>query len=172
MHSIWLVPAEPLNSRLRAIIRQLAAQYDAVDFAPHVTISAGTSDDDETCAIARDIASRFGPVELTYQKLDYSSLYTKTLFVQFHRSEIAQSMCDAINAAGARPSGYVLNPHLSLIYKTMPEATQAEISRVLEVPQGIYLFDGLRAIETEAPLTQPEQVKRWRVVFEAALGRR
>ena len=171
MHSIWLVPAEPLKSRLRAVIRQLATQYDAVDFAPHVTISAGTSDDDETCAIARDIASRFSPVELTFQKLDYTSLYTKTLFVQFDHSAIAQSMCDAIKEGSAQPSGYVLNPHLSLLYKTMPQATQAEIARGLEVPQGIFSFDRLRAIETEAPLTQPEQVKRWRVVFEAALGR-
>ena len=171
MHSIWLVPTAPLQSPLRAVIRHLATQYDAVDFAPHVTISAGTSDDAETCAIVRDIAARFAPVELTFEKLDYTSLYTKTLFVQFHQSAIAQSMCDAIKAASAHPSGYVLNPHLSLIYKTMPEATQAEISRVLEVPQGVYRFDRLRAIETEAPLTRPDQVRRWRVVFEAALGR-
>jgi len=28
----------------------------------------------------------------------------------------------------------------------------------------------LRAIETEIPLTQPEQIKRWRTVFECTLG--
>jgi hypothetical protein len=52
----------------------------------------------------------------------------------------------------------------------MPVAKQAEICQTLDVPKGIYFFDRLRAIETEIPLTQPEQIKRWRTVFECTLG--
>jgi hypothetical protein len=172
MYSLWLVPAEPLKGQLRSIIEQLAAKYEAVDFEPHVTISAGgISDDNETRAVARNIAGRFSPLELTVQKLDHTSDYTKTLFVQFDESEMARRMFYAIKESSSRPSNYLLNPHLSLLYKTISVATQSEICRTLDVPKGIYFFDGLRAIETESPLTQPEQIKRWRTVFECMLGR-
>jgi hypothetical protein len=73
---------------------------------------------------------------------------------------MARRIFDAVKRSSTRPSNYVFNP-----------ATQAEICRTLDVPQGIYFFGGLRAIETENPLTQPEQIKRWRTVFECMLGR-
>jgi hypothetical protein len=169
-HSFWLLPAEPLKRQLRSIIQQLAKKYDAIDFEPHVTISCGPSDDDQTHTIARGIASLFSPVELTPMKLDYTSEYTKTLCIQFQESEVVRRMFDAIKDRSAQPLNYVLNPHLSLLYKTMPVATQAELSRTVDVPKGIYFFDRLRAIETEIPLTQPKQIKIWRTVFECALG--
>ena len=169
-HSFWLLPAEPIKWQLHSIIQQLAKKYDAIDFEPHVTISSGPSDDDQTRTVTRGIASLFSLGELIPVKLDYTSAYTKTLFIQFQESEAVRRMSDAIKDRNALPVNYVLNPHLSLLYKTMPVAMQAEICRTLDVPKGIYLFDRLRAVETEIPLTLPEQIKRWRTVFECALG--
>ena len=169
-HCFWLLPAEPLKTHLRSIIRQLAKKSDAIDFEPHVTIFCGPSNDMETQTIARSVTSLFSPVELIPIKVDYTSEYTKTLFIQFHESEVASRMFDAIKERSVRPSNYVLNPHLSLLYKTIPGATQAEICRALDAPKGVYSFDRLRVIETEIPLTQPEQIKRWRTLFESALG--
>lgn len=169
-HCFWLLPAEPIQRQLHSIVQQLAKEYDAIDFEPHVTISSGPSDDDQTHTVARGIASLFSLGELMPVKLAYTSEYTKTLFIQFQESEVVRRMSDAIKDRSARPVNYVLNPHLSLLYKTMPVAKQAEICRTLDVPKGIYFFDRLRAIETEIPLTQPEQIKRWRTVFECTLG--
>jgi hypothetical protein len=168
-HSFWLLPAEPFKRQLHSIIQQLAKKYDAIDFEPHVTIFSGPSDDDQTHTIARGIASLFSLGELIPVKLDYTSAYTKTLFIQFQESEVVRRMSGAIKARSARPVNFVLNPHLSLLYKTMSVAKQAEICRTLDVPKGIYFFDRLRAVETEIPLTQPEQIKRWRTVVECAL---
>jgi hypothetical protein len=169
-HSFWLLPAEPINSQLRSIVQQLATKYDGIGFEPHVTIFSGPSDDDQTHTIARGIASLFSLGELIPVKLDYTSAYSKTLFIQFQESEAVRCMSDAIKDRSARPMNYVLNPHLSLLYKTMPAAKQAEICSSLDVPKEIYLFDRLRAVETEIPLIRPEQIKRWRTVFECALG--
>jgi hypothetical protein len=149
----------------------LATNYDAVEFEPHVTIFSGSSDDDEIRNTAPGVASRFSAVELTPRKLDFSSSYTKTLFIDFYESAVARHMFDAIKHGTAQPSAYVLNPHLSLLYKTMPAAAQAEICGTLEIPEGDYAFDRLRVIETEIPLTRPEQIIRWRTVFEAELRR-
>jgi sulfur relay (sulfurtransferase) DsrC/TusE family protein len=169
-HSFWLLPAEPLRTQLRSIIRQLAMKHGASEFEPHVSLSCAPSDDDQTRIIGCEIASLFSPVELTPVKLDYTSEYTKTLFIQFQASEAARRLSDAIKDRSAETSNYVLNPHLSLLYKTMPKAAQDEACRLLNVPKGTYFFDRLQAIETELPLTEPEQIKRWRVVFECALG--
>jgi hypothetical protein len=169
-HSLWLLPAEPLKSRLRCIISELAKTYGAVDFEPHVTISCGLSNDDETQIIARHIASQFSIVDLIVLKLDCTNNYTKSLFIQFQESDAVRRMSDAVKILSVRPTIYVLSPHLSLLYKMNPPATQAYIRRTLVVPKGAYSFDRLRGIETEIPLTQPEQIKRWRTVFECGLG--
>ena len=168
-HSFWLLPAEPINATLHSIIRQLAKRFYAIEFNPHVTISCGASNDDETISIAREIAGRFSPLKLTPAKLDHTRTYTKTLFVQFQESETARQMSGMVKDRSAKPKNYVLNPHLSLLYKTMPPTEQAELCQSLEVPQGPYQFDRLRIIETEIPLAKPEQIKRWLTVFECAL---
>jgi hypothetical protein len=67
-------------------------------------------------------------------------------------------------------AAHVLSPHLSLLYKTMPLAMLAGICQAFDVPKGPYVFDRLRAIETEIPLTGPDQIKRWRTVFECTIG--
>lgn len=170
-HSFWLLPAEPLNKQLHSIIQQLAKKYDAIYFDPHVTIYSGPFDDDQTNTIARAVACLFSHGELIPVKRDYTSVYTKTLFIQFQNSEAVRCISDAIRDRSARRMTYILNPHMSLLYKTMAVAKQAEICRTLDVPKGIYFFDRLRVIETEIPVTRPEQIKRWRTVFECALGR-
>lgn len=169
-HSFWLLPAEPLKGQLRSIVRQLAMTYDAIDFEPHVTIFSGPSGDDQTHAIARGAASLYSHVELMPVKLEYTSVYTKTLFIQFQESAIVRQMSDAIKDRNARPVNYVLNPHLSLLYKTTPLAMLAGICQTLDAPKGPCVFDRLRAVETEIPVTGPDQIKRWRTVFECPLG--
>ncbi len=168
-HSFWLIPAEPFRTQLRRVIQSLATTYDAVDFEPHVTLSCGVSDDQETIAIAKVIASRFLTQRLTATNLDYTNIYTKTLFVQFAASEQVQKISDLIKAQSSRPSGYKLNPHLSLLYKTIPESQQKELCVSVNVPECLYLFDRLRIIKTEIPLTQTAQIKRWRTVYECGL---
>lgn len=171
-HSFWLIPAEPLAGQLRAIIQQLAEKYDAIAFEPHVTLSSGPSNDDLTRTIGRSLAKLFSCVELIPVKLEQTEVFTKTVYIQFQDSGAARQISDAIKDRNARCANYILNPHLSLIYKTMPVAMRAEICRTLDVPKAAYVFDRLRAIETGIPLAEPAQVKRWRTVFECPLGER
>jgi 2'-5' RNA ligase len=168
-HSFWLLPVEPLKEQLRSIVQQLANEYEAIDFEPHVTIYCGPSDDDHTRIIAQEVASLYSHLELIPVKLEHTSEYPKTLFIQFQESDVVRRMSDAIKDRHARPADYVLNPHLSVLYKTMPLAMLAGICQTFDVPKGPYVFDRLRAIETELPLTRPDQIKRWRTVFECAL---
>jgi len=168
--TLWLVPREPLRSTLSAIIRRLAADLDAVEFEPHVTVFCGPSTEEEARATATAIAARLSPIELTAAGLDYTDRYTKTLFVQFEESAVARWMFEAARDGYSSRSDYTFNPHLSLLYKTLPEMKQNELCRTLEVPTGAYGFDRIRTIETESPIEGPGPVRRWRRVCDVGLA--
>jgi hypothetical protein len=167
--SLWLTPREPLRSVLRATIRELAVRYDAVEFEPHMTLFCGSSTDNESRAIVRRIAGQFPPIELTSDRLAHSELYTKTLFVQFHDSAVLWQIFRTAGAYCPQPSNYVLNPHLSLLYKKLPTVTLTDLSERLDVPLGGYAFDRVRAIETEMPIEDDGPVRRWRTVCDEPL---
>jgi 2'-5' RNA ligase len=167
--TLWLTPGEPHRALLRSTISQLAARFDAVEFEPHVTVFCGPSTDAEARAVARRVARQFSPIELTAAWLDHTEHYTKTLFVQFHDSTLLRQMFETTAAYYSRPSNYVLNPHLSLLYKKLPKATLMKLCETLDAPTDDYTFDRLRMIETELPIEDDGPVKRWRVVCDEPL---
>lgn len=152
------------------MIRDLAQDLDAIKFEPHLTVFCGQSSDAEAEATAREIAAKFPPIVMHAVHLDHSDRFTKTLFVQFKESAPARAMSDAARRSFARPSDYVFNPHLSLLYKRLPEAQQAELCQTLDVPMGTYTFDRIRMIETELPIEDSGPIRRWRRVCDFALS--
>jgi Cyclic phosphodiesterase-like protein len=168
-HSFWLVPAEPMKNRLRALISSLAGRFSAVEFDPHVTVWCGVSDDARSREMAAVLARRFSPIELTPTILECTEEYTKTLFIKFGHSAYACEMFEALQRRQSPPSTYKFDPHLSLMYKSLPLDSKRKIRESLEVPSGTYRFDQLRIIEVEIPLTQDEQVRNWRTVFDISL---
>jgi hypothetical protein len=167
---LWLAPCEPLRSTLRSTIRRLAASLGAVEFEPHLTVYCGPSTDAEARAVAHMIARKFSPIELTADRLCHTERYTKTLFVQFQESDAVRQIFEAAAAGYSRQSNYILNPHLSLLYKTLPGAKRRELCESLGVPMGDYKFDRIQMIETELPIEDAGPVRRWRVVCDEAIG--
>jgi len=167
--TLWLTPREPLRSVLRSGIRQLAARLDAVEFEPHVTVFSAPSTDIEALAVARRIAAQFSPIELTADCLDHSEAYTKTLFMQFRNSTLLRQIFDTAATQYSRPSNYILNPHLSLIYKRLNEDCRRTLCATLQVPMGSHRFDRVRMIETELPIEDDGPVRRWRVICDEPL---
>ena len=167
--SLWLRPQEPLRTTLSAIVRRLARDLQAIEFEPHVTVFCGRSSDEEAEETAREIAARFPPMELTAERLGYTSSFTKTLFVEFLESASARELSEAARRGCARPSDYVFRPHLSLVYKTLLEARQRQLCGSLDVPMGAYVFDRIRMIETRLPIAEAAAVRQWREVCDVAL---
>ena len=167
--TLWLTPGEPLRSKLRSIISQVAKSLDAIEFEPHVTVFCSPSTDAEACALVDQIAKQFGSIELVADRLDYTDHYTKTLFVQFKESTVLRQIFEIAVGCTQRQSNYCLNPHLSLLYKKLPNASQRALCETLDVPMGNFWFDGIRIIETELPIEDAGPITRWRVVREAKL---
>jgi hypothetical protein len=167
--TLWVTPSEPLCSLLRSTIFRLAARFDAIEFEPHVTVFCGPSADDEARAVARRIATQFAPIELVADRLDHSDLFTKTLFVQFEESACLRHMFEVAATNFSRGSDYVLNPHLSLLYKKQPARSREHLCETLGAPMGVYTFDRIRMIETELPIEDEGPIRRWRVVCDEPL---
>ena len=136
-----------------------------------MTVFCGPSIGAEALAVAQRIARQGSPIDLTADRLDHTESYTKTLFVQFKGSAAVRQMFQIAKGYSPR-SNYVLNPHLSLLYKKLPAPKRQELCEALDVPMGDYAFDRIRMIETELPIEDEGPVRRWRVVCDEALGRR
>jgi 2'-5' RNA ligase len=166
--TLWLMPSEPQRSALRSTIHRLAARLDAIEFEPHVTVFCGPSTDAEAGAVVDRIAKQFAHIELTADHLDHTERYTKALFVRFRPSDVLWQIFEMAKSY-ARQSNYALDPHLSLLYKKLPEAQQRKLCGTLDVPMGNYLFDRIRLTETELPIEDAGPIKRWRTLCETEL---
>src|SRR5262249_12084539 len=150
-------------------IRNLAEEFGAPEFDPHVTIWAGPSDRNKVLAATSDIPAQWGSLDLRMRKLDQSDLYTKTFFIQFDHSDALHRISDHILSSVGASGNYILNPHLSLLYQELSEARRQELCRRTVVPAGAYHFDAVRLVEFEPPWS-PRAIRESRVLAELQLG--
>jgi hypothetical protein len=74
-----------------------------------------------------------------------------------------------MKTVAAIDSNYEFNPHLSLLYKEMPQDQKAAAASTVELPCERVAFDGLKAIVTPARIETREEVEAWRTIGERRL---
>lgn len=151
------------------MIRTLAAEHDAPMCEPYVTLSAGGLDAERALVVSRELVLPPG-LELNVEAIGHSEQFTKTLFVQFHRSPELQQLSDAIQARADGGSTYELNPHLSLIYKDMAERTRADIAATLKLPMQRMRFDRVKVITGPDHTKTRDDVEAWQTIAERPLS--
>jgi len=160
----WLIPAEPARSYFASLIRDLAARFDAPIFEPHLTIYVTKAEFGNAGELLQRALTGGKPYRLAITGIDFSEEFTKTLFVQFQSNEELTAL-----SASLFQNEYQLNPHLSLIYKTMPCETKSEIATSLSLPFDEVLFDSVKAVISPAQIKSREDVEAWRVVAPQSL---
>lgn len=163
--SFWLLPAEADRVFFQETINTLAHVYDAPVFTPHVTIYSGVctpnEDPDDVIAQATQGVQGFS---LHVDKILHTEEFTKTVFVQMFPSMILSNMAEMIRRRCSRPSGYVLNPHLSLIYKRMSEKKKQRIVATVRLATSTVFFDEVSAMATSDTTQTREDVESWEVI--------
>ena len=168
--SYWLLPSATDRAFFQDIINALASTYEAPDFEPHVTLYSGAySPQDNPEANLQLATNGIQHVRLRVETILYSDAFTKTLFVQFHPSPILAKISETLRNAVAVPSGYLLNPHLSLIYKQMSLETKQHLASSLHLPQSEISFDEVGAVMSSGSTQSPEDVERWDTVYRKKL---
>jgi hypothetical protein len=168
--SFWLLPAEEDRLIFEAIIARLAQAYDAPVFAPHVTLYSGEyADHEDPGAILPQAIQGMDSVALTVDSIRTTRAFTKTLFVQFVPSEQLHTLSDRLRQLSATPSDYRLDPHLSLLYKHMPEVDQQRAAETISLPQTQVSFDAVAGNVSPTPTRSRDDVERWEMRWCMAL---
>lgn len=146
------------------MISDLARRYDAPVFEPHVTIFVGANHPDAPAKAVSRAARECEPMTLNAQGLDHSDEFIKTLFVQFALTTQLRQLNETIRSSAESSSCYKLKPHLSLIYKAMPDAVRRDLANSIKLPFSTVAFDTLKAIRCISPTQTPDDVEAWSVV--------
>ena len=166
----WLMPAEPARTYFVSLIADLAARFDASVFEPHLTIYVTTAGSEKADEVIQRVFADCGPYRLVISGTAYSDEFTKTVFVEFQPNEELIRLSGNFRRASAGQDEYQLNPHLSLIYKTMSRATKEEIATSLRFPFDEVLFDSAKAVISPADIKSREDVESWRVLAVQSLN--
>ncbi len=163
--SFWLIPSEDDKTFFQKIIDNLAQEYNAPTFTPHVTIYSGEYEPDESPAeIIEKAVHSVQSFSLKIDKILYTDSFTKTLFVQFQSNPILSNISEIIQRSSKSPSEFALNPHLSLIYQYLNEEIKKNIITSIKLPKSEVVFDEVRAISTPEKVQKREDVENWEVI--------
>ena len=160
----WLIPAEPARSYFRSLICDLAFRFDAPVFEPHVTLYVTRAGAENPAGVLRSALTNHKPLRLGVAGLDCSDKFTKTLYVQFQPDAELRKLSEKLRAASASQREYDLNPHLSLIYKTMALEAKRQIINSLHLAFAVVDFDLVKAVTSPAKIESREDVESWRIV--------
>jgi 2'-5' RNA ligase len=166
----WLIPTEPAYNFFQRVINDLARRHDAPVFEPHVTLHVGANHADVAQSTLSKAAPDYERIALKTRGVRHSSEFIKTLFVQFAPSTHLRQLNQIIRTAAQDSSAYRLNPHLSLLYKTMPNAARRELADSIRMPFSEVAFDALKAVQCISPTQSRADVEGWRVVAARDLG--
>ena len=166
----WLVPAEPARSYFASLIAEYAKQFDAPSFEPHVTLYTAEAESDDADSVLRRALGGVHACCLTIAGIGHSQKFTKTLFVQFDPDDGVSALSTKIRSASAAQHSFELNPHLSLLYKTMTAEEKARLAGALAIPFAQVTFDSVKAIVSPGEIQSRADVEAWEVVAQRKLG--
>ena len=166
--AFWLMPAADDKAVFTSLINDLAERLDAPVFEPHVTLQGAELEEQRAIELLETIRATTAPLQLQVAGLESSEKYTKTLYVQFQPSPEASSISAAITRAiGA--NGYHFDPHLSLLYKSLPQGIRAERARETKVSLEQVSFDAVQLVSIPRAIEGADDVRAWRTIAERRL---
>lgn len=115
-YSIWVIPSEPVYSRLKNIIDRLSMEYSGPVFEPHMTI-LGNIDKDLTVVEqkVKELANSVDKLELSLGPVSFSTTYFQSVFVRVNSTaKLMQLNLDAKKLFDMENT--VFMPHISLLY--------------------------------------------------------
>ena len=169
-YSIFLTPAPEDFAYTDYLIRELSARYDAEPFEPHVTVYAGTFRTIEPLESAvRHAIKGVQPFSLPVQGIGFSEEYFKTLFVDFAMSDILRKIYEKIRSGVHEDSGYVLKPHLSLLYHDIPLHDKEALAKTVTLDRSEVHFEQIKIMTPANRIAGWKDAKQWKTLYRSCL---
>ena len=161
--AVWLLPREPERSGLRATISRLAEGHATAAFEPHVTVFAGRRDRaDGVDGLLADELAGLPPLVLRGGRYGSSTEFFKSVFIAFEPDPVLERISRGVGARLHEPQAYDLQPHLSLIYKTLAEADRRAIIATLGPAPARLVCDEM-VVASPGPADDWRDVPGWRI---------
>jgi len=158
--SIWLIPAPADAQYLQGIINNLAATYQAPVFNTHCTLYSPT--DLPALEIKKILEQSANNMESFYVKkatISHTENIWKTIFIELLSSPELEQLQQAVISQFPKGQPYEFLPHISLLYKEIPDKKKEDIIRNLQVKNS-FKMDKIAAMRTGP------NVDNWATVVE------
>jgi hypothetical protein len=156
----WSVPVGAAGKFFERTIRELATRFDAPPFEPHLTLVIAP----EVARGPRKVLSQIPSPDLVLgvREIGWSEKFTETLFVRFERNQRLVDLVEAIRKSSGGSEQCQIDPHLSLIYKTLPAKTKRALAEEIQLPFSEVHFKGIRAVRCKSPTKTADDVREWK----------
>jgi 2'-5' RNA ligase len=154
-----------------AVIAKLAREHDAPPFEPHITLHAGVhTDEDNVEALLEAVAGATEQMELICGETGHTDARFKTLFVEFDDQRL-RALHRQVRDNLTRSTEYALQPHLSLLYKELPQEVRRGLAAHYTFRGERILFDHIAAARPGAGQDDWSDVRGWVVWVRRPLRR-
>jgi 2'-5' RNA ligase len=136
VYSIWLTPSAGDARYLGNIIAELSESHQAPRFPPHCTLYGRVPLPlQELIPVVQAAVAGVPEFTVAARRLNHSPLIWKTVFIELHPNRWLRHLNEHLTRELGRHFPYEFKPHLSLIYKVMPEQEKRAIIQQVDVKQ-------------------------------------
>ncbi|MBO0720921.1 MAG: hypothetical protein J2P41_08860 [Blastocatellia bacterium] len=169
--SVWLSPHATDYAALASIITGLSERYGTFNFEPHLTLYSGVCNEREVLqgAINENLIG-VEPIALRIAGVHASQEFFKSLFIEFEECSRLSELNRKIKSALKQDSGYILKPHLSLLYKDLEIDRKWEIARTITMEKTEMIFDEIKFVSPGNKASDWRDVELWEVWFNRKLS--
>ena len=157
--ALWLIPEAGQEAEFQQQINGLCRRFGANPFPPHMTLFAGSCDNPANLGCGfNEWVPQIQSMTLKVTGVGNSQEYFKTLTYTLAETVALRSLYERVARETDPRSGYVLQPHLSLLYKSLKMAQRERLAGEISPPPAI-TFD---AVALAAPANI---LKGWRDIL-------
>lgn len=140
LFAIWTVPQDKDKEYLQKIVDDLSQKYNAPKFIPHLTFLGDTIIElnDLKNAIDKTFLD-VKPFTAKTIKVSQSEVFFKTLFVEFEKDNFFTNLFNNLKLNLPQQTDYVFKPHISLLYKEMPEEERIKLTKEIKIKDEIII---------------------------------
>jgi 2'-5' RNA ligase len=166
-YALWIMPTGETGTQLQNLINQLADEYNAPKFTPHVTIAGIMVSDEELANVKSKLgrlASQQNAFTINLTEYGYKDENHRCLYRQAISKELDFTFQ---NAAELFPEAKIEHfwsmPHVSIMYGQYPTSLKQEI--IKELPTSAISFEAREISLCLADGTEED----WHIVYNAKL---
>ena len=166
---VWLVPSQPYKDLLHSLIAQLAADYQSVEFEPHLTLFSGTTNQSKQMINhLQTLIKNQQSLETTTKGIDVTTEYYKSVFISLVKHKTLEEFYRQIKQLD-RSSHYQFIPHLSLLYQNSSLEKKRKIAKNIKLPFKKIAFNQIVVISAPDE-KNAGAVKHWKYLYRKNLS--